>query len=152
MPQVSIAGRDIGTRSTRNDSHFRKPAQLFKNTDKMTNDIGVVDYNDSNRAFLQAFMAHSSMTFEEARPILAAIFSAHGTHLPTTQDLIRQLLTRQNANLSPPPTSPKKTSPPTSQPPTLPSPPSTSKSEAPCGRSRQTAMTQTYTRNESTPS
>ncbi|ODM17070.1 hypothetical protein SI65_07469 [Aspergillus cristatus] len=43
----------------------------------MANDIGVVDYNDSNRAFLQAFMAHSSMTFEEARPILAAIFSAH---------------------------------------------------------------------------
>jgi hypothetical protein len=36
-------------------------------------------YNDSNRAFLQAFMARSTMTFEEAKPILAAIFSAHGT-------------------------------------------------------------------------
>lgn len=35
-------------------------------------------YNDSNRAFLQAFMARSSMTFNEARPILAAIFSAQG--------------------------------------------------------------------------
>ncbi|KAH8689871.1 FAD dependent oxidoreductase superfamily [Talaromyces proteolyticus] len=34
-------------------------------------------YNDSNRAFLQAFMARSSMTFEEAKPVLAAIFSAH---------------------------------------------------------------------------
>lgn len=44
----------------------------------MVNDIGVIDYNDRNRAFLQAFMARSSMTFEEAKPILAAIFSAHG--------------------------------------------------------------------------
>lgn len=35
-------------------------------------------YNDSNRAFLQAFMARSTMTFEEAKPVLAAIFSAHG--------------------------------------------------------------------------
>lgn len=48
----------------------------------MTNDIGVADYNDSNRAFLQAFMAHSSMTLNEAKPILAAIFSAHGTPTP----------------------------------------------------------------------
>lgn len=35
-------------------------------------------YNDSNRAFLQAFMARSSMTFDEARPVLAAIFSVQG--------------------------------------------------------------------------
>ncbi|CEJ61454.1 hypothetical protein PMG11_09987 [Penicillium brasilianum] len=34
-------------------------------------------YNDSNRAFLQAFMARSTMTFEEAQPVLAAILSAH---------------------------------------------------------------------------
>ena len=40
-------------------------------------------YNDSNRAFLQAFMAHSSMTFEEAQPVLAEIFSAHGMLLPS---------------------------------------------------------------------
>ncbi|KAJ5551624.1 hypothetical protein N7535_000431 [Penicillium sp. DV-2018c] len=32
-------------------------------------------YDDSNRAFLQAFMARSAMTFAEARPILAAIMS-----------------------------------------------------------------------------
>ncbi|KAJ5789251.1 uncharacterized protein N7518_006262 [Penicillium psychrosexuale] len=32
-------------------------------------------YNDSNRAFLQAFMARSSMTFEDAQPILAAILT-----------------------------------------------------------------------------
>ncbi|KAF7122051.1 hypothetical protein CNMCM5793_000006 [Aspergillus hiratsukae] len=38
---------------------------------------GANGYNNSNRAFLQAFMARSTMTFEEARPVLAAIFSAH---------------------------------------------------------------------------
>lgn len=35
-------------------------------------------YNDGNRAFLQAFMARSAMSFEEAKPVLAAIFSANG--------------------------------------------------------------------------
>lgn len=38
-------------------------------------------YNDSNRAFLQAFMARSTMTFEEAQPVLAAILSAHRMHI-----------------------------------------------------------------------
>ncbi|KAI1327124.1 Nse1 non-SMC component of SMC5-6 complex-domain-containing protein [Xylariaceae sp. FL0255] len=32
-------------------------------------------YDDSNRAFLQAFLARGTMTFKEAQPILAAIFS-----------------------------------------------------------------------------
>ncbi|KAF9885547.1 hypothetical protein FE257_012753 [Aspergillus nanangensis] len=41
----------------------------------MANDLDDDGYNDSNRAFLQAFMARSTMTFEEARPVLAAIFS-----------------------------------------------------------------------------
>lgn len=36
-------------------------------------------YNDGNRAFLQAFMAHSFMPFEEIQPVLAAIISAQGT-------------------------------------------------------------------------
>jgi hypothetical protein len=44
----------------------------------MANALDEDGYNDSNRAFLQAFMARSTMTFEEAKPILAAIFSAHG--------------------------------------------------------------------------
>ncbi|KAH0543702.1 hypothetical protein FGG08_002018 [Glutinoglossum americanum] len=35
-------------------------------------------YNDSNRAFLQAFMARGALNFKEARPILAAIFTVHG--------------------------------------------------------------------------
>ena len=33
-------------------------------------------YNNSNRAFLQAFLAHSTITYEAAKPILAGIFSA----------------------------------------------------------------------------
>jgi hypothetical protein len=33
-------------------------------------------YNDGNRAFLQAFLARGSMTFKEAQTILAAIFTA----------------------------------------------------------------------------
>ncbi|KAK0508690.1 hypothetical protein JMJ35_008966 [Cladonia borealis] len=34
-------------------------------------------YNDSNRAFLQAFIARNPLTFEDAKPVLASIFSAH---------------------------------------------------------------------------
>ena len=37
-------------------------------------------YNNSNRAFLQAFIARSTLTFDEAKPILAAILTAHGMH------------------------------------------------------------------------
>lgn len=35
-------------------------------------------YTDSNRAFLQAFKCRPSMTLEEAKPVLAAIFSIKG--------------------------------------------------------------------------
>lgn len=38
-------------------------------------------YNDSNRAFLQAFLARSVLTFDEAKPILAAIITAHGERM-----------------------------------------------------------------------
>ncbi|MCJ1476936.1 hypothetical protein MMC13_005605 [Lambiella insularis] len=34
-------------------------------------------YNNTNRAFLQAFLARSTLTYEEAKPILAAIFTAY---------------------------------------------------------------------------
>ncbi|BDD63865.1 hypothetical protein MAP00_008723 [Monascus purpureus] len=47
-------------------------------------------YNDSNRAFLQAFMARSSMTFNEARPILAAIFSAQEDHTVSADDVTEE--------------------------------------------------------------
>ncbi|KAI0202496.1 Nse1 non-SMC component of SMC5-6 complex-domain-containing protein [Astrocystis sublimbata] len=33
-------------------------------------------YNDGNRAFLQAFLARGTLTLKEAKPVLAAIFSA----------------------------------------------------------------------------
>lgn len=36
------------------------------------------EYDDSNRAFLQAFLARGSLTFKDAKPVLAAIFSVHG--------------------------------------------------------------------------
>ena len=35
-------------------------------------------YNVTHRALLQAIMARSTITFAEARPVLAAILSAHG--------------------------------------------------------------------------
>ena len=36
-------------------------------------------YDNSNRAFLQAFIARAVLTFDEAKPILAAILTVHGT-------------------------------------------------------------------------
>lgn len=38
-------------------------------------------YDDGNRAFLQALMARSTLTFEESQPLLASILSARGTLL-----------------------------------------------------------------------
>jgi hypothetical protein len=35
-------------------------------------------YNHSHRAFLQAFLARSVLTFDETKTILAAILSMHG--------------------------------------------------------------------------
>lgn len=45
----------------------------------MSYEVEDFGYNDSNRAFLQAFMARSTLTFDEAKPVLAAIFTAHGS-------------------------------------------------------------------------
>jgi hypothetical protein len=35
-------------------------------------------YNNSHRAFLQAFMARSTLTFTQAKPIVAAVLTAQG--------------------------------------------------------------------------
>ncbi|KHN98000.1 Nse1 non-SMC component of SMC5-6 complex [Metarhizium album ARSEF 1941] len=43
------------------------------------------DYDDSHRAFLQALLTHSTLTFEQAQPILAAIFNADGIHESVTR-------------------------------------------------------------------
>ena len=37
-----------------------------------------LEYTNSNRAFLQAFIGRSTLTFEEAKPLIAAISTAHG--------------------------------------------------------------------------
>ncbi|KAI0132194.1 putative DNA repair protein Nse1 [Xylariales sp. AK1849] len=42
----------------------------------MDEDVVPAHYNDGNRAFLQAFMSRGTLTFREAQPILAAIFTA----------------------------------------------------------------------------
>ena len=39
------------------------------------------EYNNSNCAFLQAFIARNPLTFEEAKPILSSILSAHGKYM-----------------------------------------------------------------------
>ncbi|KAL8938980.1 MAG: hypothetical protein Q9216_003606 [Gyalolechia sp. 2 TL-2023] len=43
-------------------------------------------WNDGHRAFLQAFMARSTLKLEEAKPLLAAILTAYGT-IPARQYL-----------------------------------------------------------------
>lgn len=44
-------------------------------------------YNNSNRAFLQAFIARSTLTFDEAKPLLAAIFTAHEKRETLAEDV-----------------------------------------------------------------
>lgn len=41
-----------------------------------SDDQPAAQYDDTNRAFVQAFMARGSLTFKEAQPVLAAIFTA----------------------------------------------------------------------------
>ena len=60
---------------------------------------------DANRAFLQAFLAHSTLTYETSKPILASIFSAaEGREvLPNdvTQDDFASYISAANTALSP---------------------------------------------------
>ncbi|KAJ6153711.1 hypothetical protein N7470_006670 [Penicillium chermesinum] len=49
-----------------------------------------MSYDDRNRAFAQAFMARSSMTFKEGRAVLAAIFSAHDNNSVDPTDIEEQ--------------------------------------------------------------
>ncbi|KAI9700663.1 MAG: hypothetical protein M1836_002032 [Candelina mexicana] len=44
-------------------------------------------YNDTNRAFLQAFLSRSVLTLKEAKPILAAIFTAHDDRETLPEDV-----------------------------------------------------------------
>ncbi|EEH43934.2 uncharacterized protein PADG_00223 [Paracoccidioides brasiliensis Pb18] len=54
-------------------------------------------YNDSHRAFLQAFMARSTMTLEQAKPVLAAIFSARDNEDILPEDITQTDLTNNIA-------------------------------------------------------
>ncbi|KAL7628076.1 hypothetical protein AAE478_002273 [Parahypoxylon ruwenzoriense] len=60
-------------------------------------------YDDGNRAFLQAFMARGTMTFKEAQPILAAIFSAKEPTDPgqVTQEDFESYVSAASAAASP---------------------------------------------------
>ncbi|KAJ6023907.1 hypothetical protein N7540_004704 [Penicillium herquei] len=52
----------------------------------------MASYDDRNRAFLQAFMGRSSMTFEEAQPVLAAILSAYEGRNVSVDDITEEHL------------------------------------------------------------
>lgn len=70
------------TRQLKSWQNYLVPQFCLPSADKLAN-INMADdadsqYNNSNRAFLQAFIARSTLTFEEAKPLLAAIFTAHG--------------------------------------------------------------------------
>ncbi|RAL06691.1 non-structural maintenance of chromosomes element 1 family protein [Aspergillus homomorphus CBS 101889] len=71
----------------------------------MVRETGPYSYNDTNRAFLQAFMGRSTMTFEEARPVLAAIFSAHEKQAVSaeevTEDELQSYIATANNAISP---------------------------------------------------
>ena len=40
-------------------------------------------YNNSHRAFLQAFLARPVMTVDEVKPVLAAVMTAYGEWVPS---------------------------------------------------------------------
>ena len=65
----------------------------------------MADYNDSNRAFIQAFLARSFLTLETAKPILAAILSVHEGRevLPNdvNADDLTSYISAANSKLSP---------------------------------------------------
>ncbi|EED14220.1 FAD dependent oxidoreductase superfamily [Talaromyces stipitatus ATCC 10500] len=72
---------------------------------EMANSMYEGNYNDSNRAFLQAFMARSTMTFEEAKPVLAAIFSAQENRQILAEDItqadLNSYISAANSAISP---------------------------------------------------
>jgi hypothetical protein len=63
------------------------------------------DYNSSHRAFLQALFARSTITFEESKPILAAIGTAHYERPILANDItfedFQTMINTLNSSLSP---------------------------------------------------
>ena len=64
-----------------------------------------MEFEDSNRAFIQAFSARNVLTFEQAKPILAAIFSIHENKeirpADVTLEDFRSMISAANDALSP---------------------------------------------------
>lgn len=64
-----------------------------------------MELEDTNRAFIQAFFARNILTFEEARPILAAIFSINEkkevASADITEDDFNSMISAANDALSP---------------------------------------------------
>jgi non-structural maintenance of chromosomes element 1 len=63
------------------------------------------DYDDTNRAFLQAFLARGTLTYELSKPILSSIFTAHEGReiLPNdiTEEDLKSYITEANIAISP---------------------------------------------------
>ncbi|PYH93136.1 hypothetical protein BO71DRAFT_355957 [Aspergillus ellipticus CBS 707.79] len=63
------------------------------------------EYDDSNRAFLQAFMARTTMTITEAKPVLAAILSVKDSETITaetiTEEDLHNYISATNTAISP---------------------------------------------------
>jgi len=64
-----------------------------------------MDYEDTNRAFVQAFLARNVLTFDQAKPILASIFSVHEKRSVNTNDISKEdftsMISAANEALSP---------------------------------------------------
>jgi hypothetical protein len=64
------------------DPDERQPHGHFIILHRVNMDDAESQYGNCQRAFLQAFIARSTLTFDDAKPILAAISTAHGTQCP----------------------------------------------------------------------
>lgn len=63
------------------------------------------EYEDTNRAFIQTFLGRNVLTFEEAQPLLAAIFSVHEKKTVSAADITQEdfnsMVSAANDALSP---------------------------------------------------
>ncbi|THC99171.1 hypothetical protein EYZ11_001346 [Aspergillus tanneri] len=67
----------------------------------MANNGHETGYSDAHRAFLQAFMARSTMTFDEARPIMAAISCVAVSPEDVTEEEFSSYISMANTAISP---------------------------------------------------
>lgn len=102
-PQATPQPRRVDDASTRFAKSFVSP--IHRRYQSTAEPAGVMEYDDSNRAFVQAFMARGILTLEEARPILAHIWSVHQNQeisaADITQDDFNSMISAANDALSP---------------------------------------------------